>query len=198
MYIYLHKYISTYLSVESQLNSMMLGWPQGGFNWMRAGARDIRQLAKSLAQAATAVSNISADHNQRLPSLKLTAKMHLKIGAPWKRRFLLETTIFRGGNAVSFREGSPSSLAPWKTRGRGPKICCVSKIWTPELWDIHKITYMYNCIHMYIFKYIYTYTCIYIYICVVFIFIYTYIYIYVPCSLKIGRYVNSQVVINHS
>ena len=33
---------------------------------------------------------------QELPSLKLTASLPLKIGAPWKRKFLLETTIFRG------------------------------------------------------------------------------------------------------
>ena len=37
-----------------------------------------------------------------LPSLKLT--WHLKI-TPWRRRFLLKTIIFRGVNAVNFREG---------------------------------------------------------------------------------------------
>ena len=35
-------------------------------------------------------------------TLKLTACSHLKMGEPWKRRFLLETTIFRA--YVSFRE----------------------------------------------------------------------------------------------
>ena len=39
--------------------------------------------------------------NHLLPSLKLT--WHLKI-TPWKRRFLLETIVFRC--YVSFREGS--------------------------------------------------------------------------------------------
>ena len=38
------------------------------------------------------------------PLLKLTF-FHLKID-PWKRRFLLESTIFRGYVTVSFREGS--------------------------------------------------------------------------------------------
>jgi len=44
--------------------------------------------------------------NQYIPSLKLT--WHLKI-TPWKRKFLLETIIFRGEN-VSFREYSSFRL----------------------------------------------------------------------------------------
>ena len=38
-----------------------------------------------------------------IPSLKLTASLHLKMGAPWKRRFLLESNIF-WVRTVSFRE----------------------------------------------------------------------------------------------
>ena len=38
--------------------------------------------------------------NEDVPSLKLTYPLKID---PWKRRFLLETTIFRG--YVSFREG---------------------------------------------------------------------------------------------
>ena len=38
-----------------------------------------------------------------IPSLKPTASLHLKMGAPWKRRFLLESNIF-WVRTVSFRE----------------------------------------------------------------------------------------------
>ena len=41
-------------------------------------------------------------NTNKIPSLKIIYP--LKMGAPWKRRFLLETIIFRG--YVSFREGS--------------------------------------------------------------------------------------------
>ena len=40
-----------------------------------------------------------------IPSLKLTASLHLKL-TPWKRRFLLENIIFRCYLYVSFRECS--------------------------------------------------------------------------------------------
>ena len=40
-----------------------------------------------------------------LPSLKLTYPLKID---PWKRRFLLETIIFRG--YVSFREGIPYNM----------------------------------------------------------------------------------------
>ena len=59
-----------------------------------------------------------------IPSLKLT--WHLKI-APWKRRFLLETIIFR--SYVSFRECSSLQLkiCIWKTELQGG--VCVSYSW---------------------------------------------------------------------
>ena len=40
---------------------------------------------------------------KKLPSLKLTYPLKID---PWKRRFLLETIIFRGYGYVSFRECS--------------------------------------------------------------------------------------------
>ena len=47
----------------------------------------------------------------------------LKIDPPWKRRFVLETIIFRGELAVSFREGSCKVfhlLRKWFLVGLGP------------------------------------------------------------------------------
>ena len=45
----------------------------------------------------------NSTHIHTLHPLKLTASLPLKMGAPWKRRFLLETTIFRGELLVSGR-----------------------------------------------------------------------------------------------
>ena len=57
-------------------------------------------------QASGCLARFWGQKGQKLPSLKLTARTWIE--TPWKRRFLLETIIFRG--CVGFREGSNSCL----------------------------------------------------------------------------------------
>ena len=61
-----------------------------------------------------------------MATLLETNSSPLKIGAPWKRKFLLETTIFRG--YVSFREGNQPTPPQRTPLERAGGRLCPSKV----------------------------------------------------------------------